>query len=64
MKSIFDLDVEHMSVVFVTMDNWNVCCQCQTCSTFFANAAIQVMHLPASVTNQCLTCSRLSMKLS
>ena len=37
----------------VTMDNWKICCQCQTCSIVFANAAIQVMHQPASVTNQC-----------
>ena len=47
-----------------TIDNWKICCQCQTCSTFFAYAAIQVMYQLASVTNQCLTRSRLSIKLS
>ena len=65
MEPIFDLDVEHMSAVFVS-DNGHskICCQCHTCSTFFANAAIQAMHQHASVNNQCLTCLRLSMKLS
>ena len=64
MESVFDLDVEHMSAVFVSDDGQleNMLSMSDVFDIF--RKCCYSSHAPTSVTNQCLTCSRLSMKLS